>query len=145
MQYNSSSQLIEIGERWMRSKGWKVYNFQKKTWLAYFNQKSGLLNAPTGSGKTYALWIPATLEFLDKQDCKGENPSVRILWITPLRALAKDIQRTMQLFCDEIGIGWQVGLRTGDISSTKRKNQKKSPPPALVITPESLHVLFKSK
>ncbi|MEM6736822.1 MAG: DEAD/DEAH box helicase, partial [Bacteroidota bacterium] len=74
MSKRSNAQIIDIAEKWFKSKGWKVFDFQKKTWKAYLNGKSGLLNAPTGSGKTYALWIPAALEFLKEKDSFEVKP-----------------------------------------------------------------------
>ena len=142
MSKRSNAQIIEIGEKWIYSKGWQLFDFQRKTWQAYLEDKSGLLNAPTGSGKTYALWIPAALEFLKESDFRDPKSEVQILWVTPLRALAKDIQAAMQSFCDEIGSRWNVGLRTGDTSTNERQRQKKSAPQALVITPESIHILL---
>ncbi|WP_370086599.1 ligase-associated DNA damage response DEXH box helicase [Ekhidna sp.] len=138
----SNKSLIQIGEDWFKSKNWETFKFQRETWKAYLDGKSGLLNAPTGSGKTYALWIPCLLEFLRNHEPYDVKPEVQILWITPLRALAKDIQRAMQLVCDEMDIRWKVGLRTGETSTSERQRQKKSAPQALVITPESLHVLL---
>ena len=138
----SDQELFQIAEDWFKSKKWKSFDFQKQTWEAYLSGKSGLLNAPTGSGKTYALWIPCVLEFLKNNEPFDIKPEVQILWITPLRALAKDIQSAMQLFCDEIDVRWKIGLRTGDTTTTERQKQKKAAPQALVITPESLHVLL---
>ncbi|MEM8938971.1 MAG: ligase-associated DNA damage response DEXH box helicase [Bacteroidota bacterium] len=142
MSKRSNAQIIDIAEKWFKSKRWKVFDFQKKTWKAYLNGKSGLLNAPTGSGKTYALWIPAALEFLKEKDSFEVKPEIQILWVTPLRALAKDIKSAMQSFCDEVDLRWNVGLRTGDTSASERKNQKKTAPQAMVITPESIHILL---
>lgn len=128
--------------RWFSSKGWKPFPFQEQTWKAYLEGKSGLLNAPTGSGKTYALWMPCVLEFLAHHDPADVTPGVRVLWVTPLRALAKDIQRAMQEVCDDLDLRWTVGLRTGDTTTAQRQAQKKKAPQALVITPESIHVLM---
>ncbi len=138
----SNEQLYRIAEDWFKSKEWQSFDFQRETWEAYLSGKSGLLNAPTGSGKTYALWIPCVLEFLKLNEPYDVKPEVQILWITPLRALAKDIQSAMQLFCDDLDVRWQIGLRTGDTTTTERQKQKKTAPQALVITPESLHVLL---
>lgn len=68
-----------------------------------------------------------------------------MLWVTPLRALAKDIQRAMQEVVSETGIPWEVGLRSGDTSSAQRQRQKKQMPEILIITPESLHLLLAQK
>lgn len=138
----SQAELIDIAENWFKAKKWKSFDFQQKTWKAYLDGKSGLLNAPTGSGKTYALWIPCVLEFLKDHKPSDVLPEVRILWITPLRALAKDIRGAMQTFCDDLDIRWNIGLRTGDTTTSERQKQKKTAPQALVITPESLHVLL---
>ncbi|MEQ6166442.1 ligase-associated DNA damage response DEXH box helicase [Ekhidna sp. MALMAid0563] len=138
----SNGELFQIAEDWFKSKSWKSFEFQRKTWEAYLNGKSGLLNAPTGSGKTYALWIPCVLEFLKEHEPHDIKPEVQVLWITPLRALAKDIQNAMQSFCDDLDIRWNIGLRTGDTTTSERQKQKKTAPQALVITPESLHVLL---
>src|SRR5690606_41196519 len=55
---------IAIAESWFQQKGWKSFPFQKQTWEAFLQGKNGLLNAPTGSGKTYALWIPIVLNYI---------------------------------------------------------------------------------
>ncbi len=138
----SDDELFGLAEQWFESRKWKPFPFQEETWKAYLDGKSGLLNAPTGSGKTYALWIPCVLEFLRNNQPHEVLPEVSVLWITPLRALAKDIRNAMQDFCDELDVRWKVGLRTGDTPTAERQKQKKSAPQALVITPESVHVLL---
>ncbi|MBR10170.1 MAG: DNA ligase-associated DEXH box helicase [Rickettsiales bacterium] len=135
-------EVLKPGYDWFRHKKWKPFLFQEEAWRAYLEGKSGLLNAPTGSGKTYALWIPTILEFLKENKPEEVTPEVRVLWVTPLRALAKDIQRAMQEVCDDLDLRWEVGLRTGDTTSSQRQSQKKKAPQALVITPESIHVLL---
>ncbi len=128
--------------QWFESKKWTPHQFQIDAWQAFLEGKSGLLNAPTGSGKTYALWMPCILEFLKNHEPSEVLPEVQVLWVTPLRALAKDIQRAMQQVCDDLDLRWSVGLRTGDTTTTERQKQKKKAPQALVITPESIHVLL---
>ena len=94
--------LFDIAKNWFLQKGWKPFEFQEQTWRAYLKGKSGLLNAPTGSGKTYALWIPPLLEFIQHHPGKYkkvQKNGLQILWITPLRALAKDIRIAMQHVC----------------------------------------------
>ena len=130
--------------QWLRSRNWKLQPFQEETLEACLSGKSGLLNAPTGSGKTYALWFPILVEEMDKPP-ENRSPGLQVLWITPLRALAKDLRRNMQTACDALDIQWEVGIRTGDISARERQLQKKQMPPALIITPESLHVLLAQK
>ncbi|MHA7101474.1 ligase-associated DNA damage response DEXH box helicase [Roseivirga pacifica] len=127
---------------WFKSKEWTAFEFQQATWQAYLAGKSGLLNAPTGSGKTYAIWLGCVLKAL--QSPKVQT-GLQVIWVTPLRALAKDIRNAMQLTCNEMGLNWEVGLRTGDTSTKERAAQKKQMPQALVTTPESIHVLLSQK
>ena len=76
----------EIALKWFDTMSWKPLQFQKEVWQSYFEGKSGLVNAPTGSGKTYSVLIPGILE---NQDNPTKGPI--ILWVTPIRALAKEI------------------------------------------------------
>jgi ATP-dependent Lhr-like helicase len=116
---------------------------------AYLAGKSGLLNAPTGAGKTYAMWVPILLDYIQRhpkdyqQEKKKEG--LQALWLTPLRALAKDSTQALAEACIDMQLPWRVEGRTGDTSTSKRAKQKKHMPQGLVTTPESLHVLFGSK
>ncbi len=135
-----ASYTFETALQWYHAKGWEPFPFQNEVCDAFLQGKSGLLNAPTGSGKTYALWVPCILEHLQSQ--QTGSTGVQVLWITPLRALAKDIQRAMQVAADDFELGWSVGMRTGDTTPSERQKQKKDAPRAMVITPESLHILL---
>ena len=127
---------------WFTQNSWKAYAFQQEAWTAILSGQSGLLNAPTGSGKTYAIWLGCVLKVLESDK---KQTGLQVIWVTPLRALAKDISRAMQLACDEMGLDWKVALRTGDTSQKERAAQKKSMPQALVTTPESIHILLAQK
>lgn len=133
---------IQSAVKWFESRDWKPFAFQLDTWEACLNGKSGLLNAPTGSGKTYALFIGAALKSL--QD-NSEKKGLRIVWITPIRALTKDIRTACQQYCDENELGWRVDIRTGDTSTKDRQKQLKNAPEMLITTPESLHLILASK
>ncbi|MEL7147256.1 MAG: ligase-associated DNA damage response DEXH box helicase, partial [Bacteroidota bacterium] len=137
----SPGDIAMLAKQWFDQKGWQPFPFQEEVWEAFAQQKSGLLNAPTGSGKTYALWIPAVLEHDHQKKKKG----LKVLWVTPLRALAKDLQLAMQEFCFDMKINWTVGVRTGDTSQSDRDRYKRTPPDAMIITPESLHLLLSAK
>lgn len=141
------SQLTKIAETWFSNQGWKPFAFQKQTWTAFLQGKNGLLNAPTGSGKTYALWVPIVLDYLKKNpDYKTkQKKGLKAIWITPLRALSVEIEQSAQRFADEIGSGLTVGIRTGDTPQKVRAAQKKSMPDLLITTPESLQLLLSSK
>jgi len=133
--------------QWLKSKQWKPAPFQKEMIQVFLEGKSGLLNAPTGSGKTYALWFPILIRYMNlMKDHSNKAPKgLQVLWITPLRALAKDLQRNMEDACKSLEIPWEIGIRTGDIKAKQRASQKKQMPQALIITPESLHLLFAQK
>lgn len=137
----------KILQQWLKSKQWKLAHFQEQSMEAYFSGKSGLVNAPTGSGKTYSLWFPVLVNYINQTEDYKNKPEkgLQMIWITPLRALAKDLQRNMQQACDELGIPWTVGIRTGDMASKEKTSQKKQMPQALIITPESLHILCAQK
>lgn len=130
----------EIIQSWYQARNWKEYPFQAELAKVYASGCNGILNAPTGSGKTYAMWLPVVAEQLAHH--KQEGGGLRVLWITPLRALAKDIRNALQEACDLFDMGWRVEIRTGDISAAAKQAQKKNLPEALIITPESLHVLL---
>ncbi|WP_282017205.1 ligase-associated DNA damage response DEXH box helicase [Salegentibacter mishustinae] len=141
------NELIKIAETWFSNQGWKPFAFQKQTWTAFLQKKNGLLNAPTGSGKTYALWVPIVLDYLKKNpDYRTkQKKGLKAIWITPLRALSVEIEQSAQRFADEIGSGLTVGIRTGDTPQKVRTAQKKSMPDLLITTPESLQLLLSSK
>lgn len=140
---------IEEVNHWVAQKGWEAFPFQQECWERYLNGESGLLNAPTGSGKTYALWLACLASYIRENPDTWKHPKarthLRVLWITPLRALTKDIARAMQQACDEIGIPWQVGVRTGDSSAKEREKLRKQLPECLLTTPETLHLLLAQK
>ena len=143
------SKLLQPCIDWMASKGWKPFPFQKQTWKAYLQGKDGLVNAPTGSGKTYALGLAILLDQLKNPSPPPASRKKRIglqaIWITPLRALSKEITQALQTACDELELGWEVGLRTGDTPSHIRQKQSRNMPEILVTTPESLHLLLAQK
>lgn len=140
-------QLFNIAQDWFTSRGWKPFPFQQQTWTAFLQGKNGLLNAPTGSGKTYALWFPVVLEYIKKNpDYKTKHkPGLKAIWITPLRALSVEIKQAAERVADELGTGLTVGIRTGDTSAADRSRQKKKIPDLLITTPESMQLMLASK
>ena len=138
----------EIINDWLNARGWHTFPFQEEVAKYYSEGYNGLLNAPTGSGKTYALWFPVLMEWInshpDSYDTKQHN-GLHLLWITPLRALSKDIYKAIETVLTELDIPWEVGLRTGDTSSAERQLQRKRLPEVLITTPESLHILLATK
>lgn len=132
-------------EYWFNQQKWKVFPFQKATWEAYLSGKSGMLNAPTGSGKTYALGLGILADYLTFRNEASYKKGIQVIWITPIRALAKEIDSSLTEACKALGVPWKVAKRTGDTSSKERAKQKKDLPQILITTPESLQLLLASK
>ena len=128
--------------QWFKAQGWTPQTFQKDCWKAYGEGKNGMLHAPTGSGKTFALWGGILQEALK---IKKHLVGIQALWITPLRALAVEIQQATQGMTSELHPDLNIALRTGDTSQSERAKQKRKPSFGLVTTPESLHVLLSTK
>lgn len=131
---------FEKAESWFRSKGWTPFPFQREAWQSVWTGNNGIVNAPTGSGKTYSLLIPILLE-----DSKLKAKGPRAIWITPIRALAKEIEHSAKRAAQDLQPGWRVGIRSGDTSVRERARQKENPPDLLITTPESIHLLISQK
>ncbi|WP_073179584.1 ligase-associated DNA damage response DEXH box helicase [Flagellimonas flava] len=140
-------ELFHIAENWFHQQGWKPFPFQKQSWEAFLDGKHGLLNAPTGSGKTYALWFPIVLNYIQKNPeyRTKHKKGLKAIWITPLRALSQEIKQSAERITQDLGTQMTVGIRTGDTSSSERAKQKKNMPDLLITTPESLQLLLSSK
>ena len=155
-----------IIHEWLSSKGLTPFIYQRETWQHIINGKSGLVNAPTGCGKTFSVFLGAIIDYINHHpgDYKKKTKKTRtndlrandsvaqaagrglqLLWITPLRALAKDIGRAMNEVIEELGINWKVGIRNGDTEISERQKQTRQMPEVLIITPESLHLLLAQK
>lgn len=128
---------------WCTSRGWEPLPFQEEVWRACAAGTSGLLHAPTGTGKTLAAWLGA----LGRSRAAGPA-GLRVVWITPLRALAADTAAALEQPLGDLAKRswlrrqWRVGLRTGDTSAADRRRLRENWPEALVTTPESLSILL---
>jgi ATP-dependent Lhr-like helicase len=140
--------------KWLRSSKKKPFQFQVDAWQYYAEGYSGMVNAPTGFGKTYSMFLAVVIDELNtRADLKAiagkkktrANSGLKLLWITPLRSLAKDLARAMREVCLELDLDWQVGVRNGDTSQSDKLKQKKLMPEILIITPESMHLLLAQK
>ncbi|WP_009032590.1 ligase-associated DNA damage response DEXH box helicase [Indibacter alkaliphilus] len=139
---------LKIALDYFRQKGWTPFDFQIQAWKDFLDGKSGILNAPTGSGKTFALWFPIILSYILSHPDSWKKPrknGLKIIWVTPLRALAVDIQHAMQEVCNIIGLPWKIAVRNGDTDTKERSAQKRNPPECLITTPETLHILLAQK
>ncbi|WP_149274467.1 ligase-associated DNA damage response DEXH box helicase [Pareuzebyella sediminis] len=140
-------ELYTIAQNWFQQQNWKPFKFQKDTWNAFLQGKNGLLNAPTGSGKTYALWFPIVLNYIKKNPGYKSNhkKGLKAVWITPLRALSQEIKQSAERVTHDLNTQMTVGIRTGDTTTKERAQQKKQMPDLLITTPESLQLLLATK
>ncbi len=139
---------FKIIKHWLDKQQRKPFAFQQQTWEGIINNQSGLVNAPTGFGKTYSVFLGALIQFINNNPTDyliKKNSGLQLLWITPLRALAKDIERAMLEVIDELGMAWKIGSRNGDTPTAERAKQKRQLPEVLIITPESLHLFLAQK
>jgi ATP-dependent Lhr-like helicase len=136
----TDKKIIESQARaWFEQQGWKPFDFQVDAWRAHADGQCGIVNAPTGSGKTYSLLLPALLQSSSK--AKG----VQVIWITPIRALSKEIELSAKRAIEGMELKLKVGVRSGDTKQKDREKQKTNPPDLLITTPESLHLLMAQK
>ncbi|MHC4991287.1 MAG: DEAD/DEAH box helicase, partial [Planctomycetota bacterium] len=132
---------------WFDTLGWEAFDYQRRTWSAYLEGGEGLVHAPTGTGKTYAVWGGPLLEWMadatpDATPNDGEAPPLHVLWITPLRALANDTLEALREPVSALGLPWRVERRTGDTPQSVRARQRSRMPTTLITTPESLSLLL---
>jgi ATP-dependent Lhr-like helicase len=134
----SNIQIIHKIEQWFRHQNWEPFSFQQEAWQAWINGHSGLVNAPTGSGKTYSLALPILAAM-------QSNKGLKAIWITPIRALANDLKLAIENAAKGMQLECTVGVRTGDTSVAERAKQKRKIPDFLITTPESLHLMLAQK
>lgn len=126
------------------NRDWQPFPFQQETWNAYLAGKSGLLHAPTGLGKTLAVYLGPLAE------PPSPDGNCQVLWLTPLRALAADTLRALREPLSILASGCEAEARTGDTPAALRARLRKKLPHTLVTTPESLsgmltHADFREK
>jgi ATP-dependent Lhr-like helicase len=127
---------------WFSERGWQPFAFQREAWLARLDQKSGLIHVPTGAGKTFAAFLGALLNAAESHRQDGKLNRLRIVYISPLKAVARDIELALQEAIKGLGLPFRAESRTGDTSSHQRTKQKAGMPEVLVTTPESLALLI---
>jgi ATP-dependent Lhr-like helicase len=143
-----STKGYRIIQDWLAAKGYKPFAYQEEAWQHIIDGRSGLVNAPTGTGKTFSVFLGSLIKFIndhpDSYQTKTKS-GLQLIWVTPLRALAKDIGRAMEEVIGELGMVWKVGIRNGDTSTADRAKQKRQMPEVLIITPESMHLFLAQK
>lgn len=131
--------LPKLLQTWLRSKNWTLHQHQLQMLEAGKTQKSSLLISPTGSGKTLSGFLPSLCELI-----AAPHRGLHTLYISPLKALAVDIERNLQNPLREMGLANSITAetRTGDTPQSKKTRQRRDPPNLLMTTPESLALLL---
>ncbi len=124
-------------EAWFAGKGWRPHRHQLEMLAAATAAQSALLIAPTGGGKTLAGFLPSLVDLAARP-----RAGLHTLYISPLKALAVDIQRNLTRPIEELGLDLACETRTGDTPHGKRQRQRRRPPHFLLTTPESLALLL---
>jgi len=155
---------LGVVEAWFAARGWTPFGYQRRAWAAAREGRSGLIHVPTGAGKTYAAYLGPLSRLID-QSAPSAQPDrigrgarigarsrargsaigakgLRILVITPLRAVARDCEAALRLPIDDLRLPFVVGARTGDTTPRERARQRERLPEVLVTTPESLSLLL---
>lgn len=137
------SEGLRIVNTWMAEKGQAPFPFQMQTWQRHGNGYSGMVVAPTGFGKTFSVFLAVVIDYLNHPE--KYKKGLKLLWISPLRSLAKDLAKAMTEAIDEIGLDWSIQVRNGDTPTAKRRRQERLMPDVLLTTPETMHLLFSQK
>lgn len=126
------------------ARGWTPWVFQRQAWEAYRAGRSGLIQVPTGAGKTYAAFMGPLSELIDACAAAGGGGSLglRVVYVTPLKAVTRDIEAALRSAAEAAGWGIRVESRTGDTPAAVRARQRERLPHVLVTTPESLSLLL---
>jgi ATP-dependent Lhr-like helicase len=130
-------------DSWFSAQGWAAWDFQREAWSHYANGDSGLIQVPTGAGKTYAAYLGPLMEAIDDLGDTPRPPmTLRALYVTPLRAVSRDIELAFTRPIREMGLPFVVESRTGDTKASVRAKQRERLPHFLITTPESLCLLL---
>ena len=129
------SELVEGLQKTLAEKKWTPTPVQEASQSAIASGKDRLVIAPTGSGKTMAAMLP----LLDRA-IRSEWEGMSILYITPLRALNRDVDRRLEEVVSSVGL--TLGLRHGDTKQSERTKQVRKPPNVMITTPETFQLMF---
>jgi len=146
----NNTQLPDQFHGWFEEKGWAPRPHQLELLHEAGKGNSTLLIAPTGAGKTLAGFLPSLISISSNPLRSNHKPGsaklgIHTLYISPLKALAVDIERNLGLPVREMNLGVAIETRTGDTPTHKRQRQKLNPPDILLTTPEQLSLLIAAK
>ena len=130
---------------WFAARGWRARPHQLALTEAALAGESALLIAPTGGGKTLAGFLASLIELKDKGRRSNTGiPALHTLYISPLKALAVDVQRNLMAPVGDMELDIRIETRTGDTPSHVRQRQRRTPPDVLLTTPEQLALFIAS-
>jgi ATP-dependent Lhr-like helicase len=128
---------------WFAGRGWRVRRHQTEMLAASDAGRHALLVADTGAGKTLAGFLPTLADFTPSRLAGAPPPDgLHTLYVSPLKALAHDVQRNLVAPVEEMGLPLRIETRSGDTPSDRKKRQRSRPPHVLLTTPESLSLLL---
>lgn len=133
----------QIVHKWLEVEGKTPFTFQLNTWKSYHKGYSGMVVAPTGFGKTYSVFLGVLIDFMNNAEMQQKG--LKLVWISPIRSLAKDLAKAMQDAVNSIGLDWTVETRNGDTDPKQKERQTKQMPDVLILTPESLYLMLAQK
>ena len=152
--FSDTPHLPDVFVRWFAGRGWQVREHQLALLGKATAGSSALLIAPTGGGKTLAGFLPTLVELSERgirsRTLKStgrtlvRSRGLHTLYISPLKALAVDIARNLEIPVQEMGLPVRIETRTGDTPTSKRQRQRRDPPDILLTTPEQLALLLAS-
>ena len=131
--------LPPVVARWFAARGWSLRAYQRQILALAARGGSALVVAPTGAGKTLAGFLPALCDI-----ARGEAPADALfaLYISPLKALAIDVRRNLEVPIAEMELNAHVEARTGDTPASRRARQRRKPPQILLTTPEQVALML---
>jgi len=133
---------LEI-DAWFSGRGWRVRRHQREMLEAADADQHALLVADTGAGKTLAGFLPTLAAFCPSRLDGADPPEgLHTLYVSPLKALAHDVQRNLLTPVEEMGLPIRIETRSGDTPSDRKARQRARPPHVLLTTPESLSLLL---
>jgi ATP-dependent helicase Lhr and Lhr-like helicase len=134
---NAFELLVKPVRRLVEQKGFKKPTEpQQKTIPKVLEGKNVLLISPTATGKTEAAFLPVLSMLLQAP----KSPGIKVLYITPLRALNRDMLERLEWWCNNLDI--KLAVRHGDTETKERTRQSRSPPDILITTPETLQSIL---
>lgn len=139
----NAAQIPAEIETWFAARDWRIRSHQHAMFEADRAGQHALLVADTGAGKTLAGFLPTLADFCPSGFGEGGPPEgLHTLYVSPLKALAHDVQRNLLTPVEEMGLPLRIETRSGDTPSDRKRRQRSKPPHVLLTTPESLSLLL---